>query len=208
VKGDIGELAAERCTIDREADTVEPLIHRDAVLADALADNVQRDLKIGEGATTDTGEDGEDVVARKLIAPEVEALACESAWVFEKANGYGSDVRKGDLREPSRRRERRGVDALSELLFAEMEIFHEIDRGQDRGVYADLGDVLLDLVLAIEVRNARLPVGGTGRTEDKMYACGLRRVCGGDALVAPRLVCLPPRASSSQRGSSLLRAPS
>jgi hypothetical protein len=63
-----------------------------------------------------------------------------------------------------------------------MEIFHEIDRGQDRGVCADLGDVLFDLVLAIEVRNARLPVGGTGRTEDKMYACGLRRICGGDAL--------------------------
>jgi hypothetical protein len=110
VKGDIGELAAERCTIDREADTVEPLIDRDAVLAHALADDVQRDLKIGEGATADTGEDGEDVVARKLIAPEVEALACE---VFEKANGYGSDVRKGDLREPSRRRERRGVASCS-----------------------------------------------------------------------------------------------
>jgi hypothetical protein len=47
-----------------------------------LADEVQRDLEIGEWATGDTGEDGEDVVARELVAPEVEALACEAAWVL------------------------------------------------------------------------------------------------------------------------------
>ena len=104
VKGDIGELAAERCAIDRETDTVEPLIHLGAVLTHALADNVQRDLEIGEWATGDTGEDGEDVVARKLVTPEVEALACEAAWVLEEANGDGPDVRDGDLRELSCRR--------------------------------------------------------------------------------------------------------
>src|SRR5271166_2753789 len=67
----------------------------------------------------------------------------------------------------------RGIDALRELLFAEMEVLHEIDGRQDRGAYADLGDVLFDLVLAVEVRDARLSIGGAGRGEDEMYACGL-----------------------------------
>jgi hypothetical protein len=115
VEGDVGELTAERCAIDRVADTVEPLRHLDGVLTHALADDVQRDLEIGERATGDTREDGEDVVARELVAPKVEALACEAAWVLEEANGDGPDVRDGDLRELSRRRERRGVDALREL---------------------------------------------------------------------------------------------
>src|SRR5258708_19786465 len=116
------------------------------------------------------------------VAAEVEAVACEGAWVLEEANGDGADVRDGDLRELSRRRERRGVDALRELLFAEMEVLHEIDGRQDRGAYADLGDVFFDLVLAVEVRDARLSIGGAGRGEDEVYACGLGRVRGGDAL--------------------------
>ena len=40
-----------------------------------------------------------------------------------------------------------------------MEVLHEIDGRQDRGAYADLGDVLFDLVLAVEVRDARLSIG-------------------------------------------------
>src|SRR5258708_1267016 len=116
------------------------------------------------------------------VAPEVEALACEAAWVLKEANRDGPDVRDGDLRELSRRPERRGVDALRELLFAEIEVLHEIDGRQDRGAYADLGDVFFDLVLAVEVRDARLSIGGAGRREDEVYACGLGRVRGGDAL--------------------------
>ena len=85
VKGDVGELTTERCAIDRVADTVEPLVHLGAVLTHAFADDVQRDLEIGERAADDTREDGEDVVARELVAPEVKALACEAAWVLEKA---------------------------------------------------------------------------------------------------------------------------
>ncbi len=112
VKGDVGELTAERRAIEREADTVEPLVHLGAVFTHALADDVQRDLEIGERTTGDTREDGENVVAREFVAPEVEALACKAAWVLEEANGDGPDVRDGDLREPPRRRERRGVDAL------------------------------------------------------------------------------------------------
>src|SRR4029077_5631444 len=48
--------------------------------------------------------------------------------------------------------------------------------------YADLGDVLLDLVLAVEVRNARLSICVGDRGEDEMYACSLGRIRGGDAL--------------------------
>ena len=62
VKGDVGKLTAERCAIDREADTVEPLVHPGAVLAHALADDVHRDPEIGERATGDTREDGADVL--------------------------------------------------------------------------------------------------------------------------------------------------
>src|SRR6516165_5837951 len=182
VEGDVGELTAERCAIDRVADTVKPLVHLGAILTHALADDVQRDLEIRERATGDTREDGDDVVARELVAPEVEALACEAARVLEEANGDGPDVRNGDLRELSRRRERRGVDALRELLFAEEEVLHKVDGRQDRGAYADLGDVLFDLVLAVEVRNARLSIGGADRGEDEMNVCGLGRVRGGDAL--------------------------
>ena len=40
--------------IDRKADTVEPLVHLGAILTHALADDVQRDLEIGERATGDT----------------------------------------------------------------------------------------------------------------------------------------------------------
>src|SRR5260370_22282940 len=86
----------------------------------------------------------------------VEAVDCEAVWDLEEANGDGPDIRNGDLRELSRRRERRGVDAIRELLFAEVEVLHEIDGRQDRGAYADLGDVLFDLVLAVEVRVCRL----------------------------------------------------
>ena len=101
VEGDVGKLTAERCAIDRVADAVEPLVHLGAVLTHALADDVQRDLEIGERATGDAREDGDDVVARELVAREVEALAREAAWVLEDANGDGPDVRDGDLRELS-----------------------------------------------------------------------------------------------------------
>jgi hypothetical protein len=54
VEGDAGELTAEHCAVDREADAVEPLVHFGAVLTHALADDVQRDLEIREGATGHT----------------------------------------------------------------------------------------------------------------------------------------------------------
>src|SRR6185503_260339 len=182
VEGHVRELAAERCAIDRVADTVEPLVHLCAVLAHALADDIQRDLEIGERTTGDTREDGDDVVTRELVARDVEALACEAAWFLKDANRDGPDVRDGDLRELSCRGERHGIDALRELLLAEIEVLHEKDGGQDSGAYADLRDVLFDRVLALEVRNARLAIGGADRGEDEMHACGLGRVRGGDAL--------------------------
>jgi hypothetical protein len=47
---------------------------------------------------------------------------------------------------------------------------------------ADFGGVFFDLVLAVEVRNARLSVGGADRSKDEMYACCLGGVGGGDTL--------------------------
>src|SRR4051812_27511560 len=70
VKGNVGELAAERCAIDGVADAVEPLVHLDGILPHALADEVQRDLEIGKPATRDTREDGDDVIARELVAAQ------------------------------------------------------------------------------------------------------------------------------------------
>src|SRR5262249_41668700 len=85
-------------------------------------------------------------------------------------------------RELSRRWERCGVDPLRQLLFVQIKILHEIDGCQDRGAYADLGDVLFDLVLALEVRDARLSIGRAERVEGEMDACGLGGVNGGNAL--------------------------
>jgi hypothetical protein len=48
-----------------------------------------------------------------------------------------------------------------------MEVLHEIDGRQDRGTYADPGDVFFDLVLAVEVRDARLSIGGADRGETR-----------------------------------------
>jgi hypothetical protein len=71
-----------------------------------------------------------------------------------------------------------------------VEVIHEVDGRQDRGAYADLGDVLFDLELAVEVRNACLSIGGPDRGEDEMDACNL----GASAAEMPCCVsaCVPP----------------
>jgi hypothetical protein len=47
---------------------------------------------------------------------------------------------------------------------------------------ADLDDVFFNLVLAVEVRNARLSIRVADRGEDEMHACRLGCVRGRDAL--------------------------
>jgi hypothetical protein len=54
-----------------------------------------------------------------------------------------------------------------------VEVVHKVDGCQDRGAHADLGDVLFDVVLAVEVRNACLSIGRADRGEDEMDAYGL-----------------------------------
>src|SRR5207244_4218456 len=117
-----------------------------------------------------------------LVAPEVEPLPREAVWLLEDSDRDGSDVLDGNLRERSGRRERRGVDALRELLPAEEQVLHEVDGRQDGGPHADSCDVLFDLVLAVEVRNAGLPIGRADRGKDEMDARGLGCVRGGDTL--------------------------
>src|ERR1035438_8474416 len=189
------ESLARYVRLEPVIDGVEGTFAKAPSAAHPLPDDVQRDLEVGERATRDAREDGDYLVARELVAPEVEALARKVIRVLEDAGRDGPDVRDSDSRERPRPWEWRGVDALRELLLAEIEVLHEKDGGEDRGAHADLGDVLLDLVLAVEVRNARLSICGADRREDEMHACRLGRVGGGDALMRLGL-----RASPEWRG--------
>ena len=99
MEGDVGELTVERGAIRRIADTVQPFVHPGAILAHALADDIERDLVIGEGAAGDARENGDDVIPGKRVARQIKALAREATGVLEDANGDRPDVRDGDLRE-------------------------------------------------------------------------------------------------------------
>jgi len=160
VEGDVGKFTAERGAINRKADAVEPFVHPNGILAHALADDIERDLVIAKGAAGDARKICEGVIPRELVAREVEALAGEATGVLEDANGDRPDVHDRNLREHPCRWKRRRVDPFSELLFHEIDVFHEGNGRKNRRADTDFGDVLLDLVLAVEVRNARLSVGG------------------------------------------------
>src|ERR1700722_2839266 len=189
-EGDVGKLTAERGAIHRKTDAVEPFVHLDGILAHALADDIERNLVIAKGAPGDARENGHDVIPVELVSGEVEALAREAADVLEDPNGDRPNVRDGNLRELSCRRECRRVDSFRELLFYEIEVLHEGNGRENRCADADFGDVLFDLVLAVEVRNARLSVGGADGREDEMHACCLGRIGGSNTLP-----CLGVRAS-------------
>src|SRR5260221_1785107 len=106
MESDVGKLTAERGAIHRKADALEPFVHFDGILAHALTDDIEWDLEIGEGTAGDAREDGDDFVARELVASKIEAPAYEAVWVLEYAYGGGPYVRDGDLRELPRRRKR------------------------------------------------------------------------------------------------------
>ena len=163
MEGDVGKFTPERGAIHCKTDAVEPFVHPNGILAHALADDIERDLVIAKGAAGDTREDGERVIPRELVAREVEALAREATGVLEDANGDRPDVRRRQLaRAPSSAGAPR-VDPFSELLFHEIEVLHEGNGRENRCADADFGDVLFDLVLAVEVRDARLSVGVSRR---------------------------------------------
>jgi hypothetical protein len=197
VEGDVGEFTAERGAIHGKTDAVEPFVHPDGILAHALADDIERDLVIAKRAAGDARESGEGVIPRELVAREVEALAREATGILEDANGDRPNVRDGNLRERPCRRERCRVDPFSELLFHEIEVLHEGNGRENRCADAGFRDVLFDLVLAVEVRNARLPVGGADGSEDEMDACCLGRVGGSNTLSCLRAMPqrAPPRRS-------------
>src|SRR5258708_20032174 len=67
-KGDVGKLTAERGAIHRKADAVEPFVHLGPILAHPLAHAIDRDLVVREGAAGDARQNGNDVIARKLVA--------------------------------------------------------------------------------------------------------------------------------------------
>ena len=98
VEGDVGEFTAERGAIHCETDPVEPFVHLDAVLTHALADDIERDLVMAEGAPGDPRENGDGVITRELVAREVEALARKAICVLEDANGDRPDILDRNLR--------------------------------------------------------------------------------------------------------------
>ena len=194
VEGDVGELTAERGAIHRIADAVEPIVHLGGILTHALADDIERDLVIVEGrpVTRERMARASFPVSSSLARSK--RLPVKRRGVLKDANGDRPNVRDGNLRERPCRRERCGVDPFSELLFHEIEVLHEGNGRENRCADADFRDVLFDLVLAVEVRNARLPVGGADGSEDEMHACCLGRVGGGNTLS-----CLGVRASGRHR---------
>jgi hypothetical protein len=107
----------ERGAIRRKPNAVEPFGHPSGILANALADDIERDLLIAKGSAGDARENGEGVSPRELVAREVEALAREAPGVLEDPNGDCPDVRDGNLRERPCRRERRRVDPLASCSF-------------------------------------------------------------------------------------------
>src|SRR6266403_577852 len=182
VEINVGKFTAKRSEIHRKTDAVEPFVHLDRILAHRLADDIEWDLIVRKRAAGDSRENGHRVIPRELVACEVEALAGEATGVLEDMNGNRPDVCDGNLREGSGRRECRRVNPFSELLFYEIEVLHEGNGRENRCADADFGDVLLDLVLAVEVRNTRLSVGGADGSEDEMHARCLGRVGGGNTL--------------------------
>jgi hypothetical protein len=110
----------------------------------------------------------QSVIPGELVACEVEAFAGEETGVLKDANGDRPDVHDGNLRERPCRRECRRVYPFSELPFYEIEVFHEGNGRENRSADADFGDALFDLVLAVEVQNARLSVGRLWRPHRKI----------------------------------------
>jgi hypothetical protein len=98
VECNVGKFAAKRSAICRKTDAVKPFVHLDGILAHALADNIERDLVIGKVAAGNTRENAHGVIARELVAREVEALAREASGIFEDANCDRPDIWNGNLR--------------------------------------------------------------------------------------------------------------
>src|SRR6202162_4519318 len=112
VEGNVGKFTAERGAIHRKTDAVEPFVHLDGILAHALADDIERNLVIAKGAPGNARENGHGVIPVELVSREVEALAREAAGVLEDPDGDRPNVRDGNLRELSCRRECRRVDSF------------------------------------------------------------------------------------------------
>jgi hypothetical protein len=71
-----------------------------------------------------------------------------------------------------------------------MEVLHEVDGRQDRCAYADLGDVLFDLVLAVEVR---MPVCRLAEPAEVKTRCTPAALAASAADVPCRVsACVPP----------------
>jgi len=81
-------------------------------------------------------------------------------------------------------------------------VLHEGNGRENRCADADFGDVLLDVILAVEMRSARLSVGGADRSENEMRARGLGRVGGCNTLSCLGVCAARRRRHREERGRS------
>src|ERR1700735_5158 len=199
---DVGEFAAKRGAIHRKASALEPFIHLDGVLTHALPDDINRDLKIRKRAADDAREDAHGLIPGEIISRKVDTLAGKAGVILQDANGDRSYIRDGNLRVGSSRRERGGIGPFRELLLYKIDVLHEGHRREDRCPHADFGDMFFDLVLAVEVRNARLFIRITDRGKDEMKAGCLSGVGCRDALPNLCLRSRKRRCHREKRGGS------
>src|ERR1700689_1774849 len=86
LESDVGKFTAKRGAIYRKAYTLEPFVHLDGVLAHALADDIERDLKIRKRVADDARENAHGLVPGEFIAREIETLAGEAGGLLQDAN--------------------------------------------------------------------------------------------------------------------------
>src|SRR5450755_3305489 len=98
LEGDVRKFTAKRSPIDRKTNALEPFIHLDGILAHALADDLERNLIVGERAADDTREGGHGFIPGEFISGEVETLAGEASGLLKDANSDRPDIMDGNLR--------------------------------------------------------------------------------------------------------------
>src|SRR5207253_9333554 len=111
------------------------------------------------------------------VRRDVDSLAEETLTTFDDEGGELRDVFDRDLLQTTRRghcyRDRPLCDAGRHPLGEK--VLHEEDRRDDRERYAGFANLLLDLELAVEMRNACRPVGAGHRRVDEVLDAHARR---------------------------------
>src|SRR5215210_2753543 len=156
---------------------IEPPVHDGGLLAHLLLELVPGRLEaidlVSDHARKRSGYLGHC----HLVPREVYLAPDPAVRVLEGHGGEDADVVGVDHLEGLVRIERLGERAAEDQLPHVLPVLHKEDRTQYRVRYATAAHVLLDLPLALEVRNSSLPVRASYRAVDVVvYACPLRGV--------------------------------